>query len=112
MKLIAIALSIIFIVLIIGSNAFTSSNLLRLKEQEESYLAFKSLKRKAPNLKLNCEKLIPKKVEEAKEIQNINSEIKILRTSDTGTRKINKIEEIKLRNLIWKLAYENTIRTD
>ena len=112
MKLIAIALSIIFIVLIIGSNAFTSSNLLRLKEQEESYLACKSLKRKAPNLKLNCEKLIPKKVEEAKEIQNINSEIKILRTSDTGTRKINKIEEIKLRNLIWKLAYENTIRTD
>jgi hypothetical protein len=112
MKLIAIALSIIFIVLIIGSNAFTSSNLLSLKEQEESYLACKSLKRKAPNLKLNCEKLIPKKVEEAKEIQNINSEIKILRTSDTGTRKINKIEEIKLRNLIWKLAYENTIRTD
>jgi hypothetical protein len=112
MKLIAIALSIIFIVFIIGSNAFTSSNLLRLKEQEESYLACKSLKRKAPNLKLNCEKLIPKKVEEAKEIQNINSEIKILRTSDTGTRKINKIEEIKLRNLIWKLAYENTIRTD
>ena len=51
-------------------------------------------------------------MEEAKEIQNINSEIKILRTSDTGTRKINKIEEIKLRNLIWKLAYENTIRTD
>ena len=112
MKLIAIALSIIFIVFIIGSNAFTSSNLLSLKEQEESYLACKSLKRKAPNLKLNCEKLIPKKVEEAKEIQNINSEIKILRTSDTGTRKINKIEEIKLRNLIWKLAYENTIRTD
>ena len=112
MKLIAIALSIIFIVLIIGSNAFTSSNLLSLKEQEESYLACKSLKRKAPNLKLNCEKLIPKKVEEAKEIQNINSEIKILRTSDTGTRKINKIEEIKLRNLVWKLAYENTIRTD
>ena len=112
MKLIAIALSIIFIVLIIGSNAFTSSNLLSLKEQEESYHACKSLKRKAPNLKLNCEKLIPKKVEEAKEIQNINSEIKILRTSDTGTRKINKIEEIKLRNLIWKLAYENTIRTD
>ena len=88
------------------------NNLLSLKEQEESYLACKSLKRKAPNLKLNCEKLIPKKVEEAKEIQNINSEIKILRTSDTGTRKINKIEEIKLRNLIWKLAYENTIRTD
>ena len=111
MKLIAIALSIIFIVFIIGSNAFTSSNLLRLKEQEESYLACKNLKRKAPNLKLNCEKLMPKKVEE-EEIQNINSEIKILRTSDTGTRKINKIEEIKLRNLIWKLAYENTIRTD
>ena len=55
MKSYAIASSIIFIVFIIGSNAFTSSNLLKLKEQEESYLACKSLKRKAPNLKLNSE---------------------------------------------------------
>ena len=61
MKQLAIALSIVFIIFNLGSNAFTSSNLLKLKEQHESYLACKSLKKKAPYLKLNCEKLVPKK---------------------------------------------------
>ena len=54
MKFLAFALSLIFIVFIIGSNALTSSNLLKVKEQQESYLACKSLKSKAPYLKLNC----------------------------------------------------------
>ena len=110
MKSFAIALSVIFMVFIIGSNAFTSSNLLKLKEQEESYLACKSLKRKAPNLKLNCEKLTQKKFEETEEIQNNNVGFKIL--SDTETRKVNKSEEIKLRNLMRTLIYENVIRKD
>ena len=110
MKSFAIALSVIFMVFIIGSNAFTSSNLLKFKEQEESYLACKSLKRKAPNLKLNCEKLTPKKFEETEEIQNNNVGFKIL--SDTETRKVNKSEEIKLRNLMRTLIYENVIRKD
>ena len=110
MKSFAIALSIIFAVFIIGSNAFTSSNLLKRKEQEESYLACKNLKMKAPYLKLNCENLAPKKVEE--EQQNNNSGVKILQTVDAGTRKVNKSEEIKLRNLINKLTFENIIRRD
>ena len=110
MKSFAIASSIIFIVFIIGSNAFTSSNLLKIKEQEESYLACKDLKRKAPNLKLNCENLAPKKFEETEEIQNNNVGFKIL--SDTETRKVNKSEEIKLRNLMRTLIYENVIRKD
>ena len=112
MKSFAIALSIIFIVFIIGSNAFTSSNLLRFREQEESYLACKSLKRKAPNLKLNCEILAPKKVQETEDNKNNNNGVKILQTDETGTRKVNKSEEIKLRNMMKTLIYENIIRKD
>ena len=112
MKSFANALPIMIIMFIIGSNAFTSSNLQRLKEQEESYLACKNLKLKAPNLKLNCEKLAPKKLKETEEIKNNNNGVKILQTSDTETRKVNKNEEIKLRNLMRTLIYENVIRKD
>ena len=106
MKSFAIALSIIYI-FIIGSNAYTSSNLLSLKEQEESYLACKSLKSKAPYLKLNCENLSPRHIEELKTNEN---GLKILLNTDTGTRKVNKSEEIKLKNLIKKLKNENVMR--
>ena len=112
MKSFAIASSIIFILFIIGSNAFTSSNFLKMKEQEESYLACKSLKSKAPFLKLNCENLAQKKIQEIEETKNNNNGVKILTTIDTGTRKVNKSEEIKLRNLIMTLVYENVIRKD
>ena len=108
MKSLYIALSIIYIIFIIDSNAFTSSNLLRLKEQQESYLACQSLKSKAPYLKLNCENLAPKFSEKSHnpEISNI----KILRTYETETRKVNKSEEMKLRNLMRKLRSENVLR--
>ena len=108
MKLFVIALSIIYI-FIIGSNAYTSSNLLKQKEQQESYLACKSLKLKAPYLKLNCENLAPRKIEE---IYAKDTEVKILPNDITGTRKVNKSEEMKLRNLIKKLENENVIRKD
>ena len=107
MKSIAIALSLIFIISIIGSNAFTSSNFLRLKEQQESYIACKSLKSKAPYLKLNCENLAPKKVVKMEKAQLSN--IKILQNHETETRKVNKSEEIKLRNLIRKLKNQNVM---
>ena len=107
MKSIAIALSLIFIISIIGSNAFTSSNFLRLKEQQESYIACKSLKSKARYLKLNCENLAPKKVVKMENAQLSN--IKILQNHETETRKVNKSEEIKLRNLIRKLKNQNVM---
>ena len=107
MKFIAIALSLIFIISIIGSNAFTSSNFLKLKEQQESYIACKSLKSKAPYLKLNCENLAPKKVVKMENAQLSN--IKILQNHETETRKVNKSEEIKLRNLIRKLKNQNVM---
>ena len=92
MKSFAIALSIIYI-FIIGSNAYTSSNLLSLKEQEESYLACKSLKSKAPYLKLNCENLSPRHIEELKTNEN---GVKILLNADTGTRKV-KAKKLSLK---------------
>ena len=110
MKSLAIALSLIFIVFTIGSNELTSSNLLKLKEQQESYLACKSLKNKAPYLKLNCENLAPK-LQETKEKRQ-DSNIKILRTYEAETRKVNKSEEMKLRNLMRKLRSENVMRID
>ena len=112
MKSIAIALSLIIIVFTLGSNALTSSNFLRFKEQQESYLACQSLKSKAPYLKLNCENLAPKKVQETEDNQNNNNGVKILQTDETGTRKVNKSEEIKLRNMMKTLIYENIIRKD
>ena len=107
MKSIAIALSLIIIVFTLGSNALTSSNILRLKEQQESYLACQSLKSKAPYLKLNCENLAPKKVVKMENAQLSN--IKILQNHETETRKVNKSEEIKLRNLIRKLKNQNVM---
>ena len=107
MKSVVIDWLLIFIVFTIGSNAFTSSNLLRLKEQQESYLACKSLKSKAPYLKLNCENLAPKKVVKMENAQLSN--IKILQNHETETRKVNKSEEIKLRNLIRKLKNQNVM---
>ena len=110
MKSLDIALSIIFIMFIIGGNALTSSNFFRTKEQQESYLACKSLKSKAPYLKLSCEKLAPKKIEQMEHHEL--SGIKILETHETETRKVDKSEEIKLRNLMWKLKYEKVRRKD
>ena len=103
MRLLIIALPIIYIVFMIGSNALTSSNLLKLKEQEESYLACKNLKAKVPHLKLNCANLLPKKSE---------SGVKILTNDETKTKKVNKIQEIKLRNLMRKLTYENEMKSE
>ena len=108
MKSIVIALSLIFIVFTLGSNALTSSNLSRFKEQQESYLACKSLKSKAPYLKLNCENLAPKLQEKRDNPEYTN--IKILPTYETETRKVNKSEEMKLRNLIRKLRSESVLR--
>ena len=46
---------------------------------------------------------------------NVNylvSRVKILQTDETGTRKVNKSEEIRLRNMMKTLIYENLVRKD
>ena len=110
MKLLIVALPLILITFTIKSNALTSSNLLKLKEQEESYLACKSLKAKAPYLKLDCENLLLKKSEKID--QNELTGIKKLTREETKTKRVNKIQEIKLRNLMRKLTYENEIHNE
>ena len=44
--------------------------------------------------------------------ENDNSEIKTLFIDENNTRKVNKSEEIKLRNLIQKLSNGNKLRKD
>ena len=113
MKSFVIALSIILI-FIIGSNALSSSNTILMKERRESYQACIRLRTKAPNLNLKCENLL-ENIPSHKELQKDETSkngIKILQTDVAITRKVNKSEEIKLRNLIKKLRTEKRVRRD
>ena len=113
MKSFAFALSILFIMFIIGSNALSSSNSLKEKERKESFQACIRLKTKAPNLNLRCENLLEKihtNEETPKNEENININVKYLSNDLAFTRKVNKSEEIKLRNLIKKLTNERKLR--
>ena len=114
MKSFVIALPILFILFIMVSNALSSSNPLLIKERNESYQACIRLRAKAPNLNLKCENIldIPESGKIIKKEGINNAEVKILSNEVTVTRKVNKSEEIKLRNLIKKLAYENRLRKD
>ena len=112
MKAFAIALTILYIIFIIGSNALSSSNVILIKERKESYQACVRLRSKAHNLNLQCENLLenlPRTEETAKNI-NQRTGIKILSDDVAVTRKVNKSQQIKLRNLIKKLTNENKIR--
>ena len=113
MKSFAIALSILYIIFIIGSNALSSSNAILIKERKESYQACVRLRSKAPNLNLQCENLIenlPITEETAKNVEARNPRIRMLSDDAAVTRKVNKSQEIKLRNLIKKLTNENKLR--
>ena len=76
-------------------------------QKEQSYKACTDLKRKAPFIKLNCEKIL----ESVTNIESDNNEngIKTLSIQDSETRKVNQIQEIKLRHLIRKLYSENKL---
>ena len=107
MRNFVIALLIIFIIYRIPSNAMP--NFLNNKKQKnEAYESCNRLRIKAPFLNLKCEKLIesPKIKEEKKNIIGM----KLLSIEET--RKVNKNEEIKLKNLLKKLASENILRKD
>ena len=111
MKLPIILLCIIFLIFGIGShNLRTTEDL--LKERKESYDACIRLRNKAPNLDLKCEHLLDDMEEDEERGENDNSEIKTLFIDENNTRKVNKREEIKLRNLIQKLSNGNKLRKD
>ena len=76
-------------------------------QKEQSYKACTDLKRKAPFIKLNCEKIL-ESVTTIESDKNENG-IKTLSRQDSETRKVNQIQEIKLRHLIRKLYSENKL---
>ena len=115
MKSFVIALPILYILFIMVSNALSSSNPILIKERIESYHACIRLRTKAPNLNLKCENIIENIPGSGKSIKKEginNSGVKFLSNEVTATRKVNKSQEIKLRNLIKKLTNENKLRQD
>ena len=83
------------------------SNLASKNQKEQSYSACLDLKRKAPFINLNCEKIL-------ESLPNLKSAIneqgiKTLSRQDSETRKVNQKQEIKLRHLLSYLYSENKI---
>ena len=82
-------------------------NFVSKNQKEQSYKACTDLKRKAPFIKLNCEKIL-ESVTTIESDKNENG-IKTLSRQDSETRKVNQSQEIKLRHLIRKLYSENKL---
>ncbi len=66
------------------------------------------LKRKAPFINLNCQKIL-ENYSVINSALNEDKGIKTLSKTDSETRKVNESEEIKLRNLLRKLYSENRL---
>ena len=104
-----------FLIFGIQNNNLLSINNTINEERKESYEACLKLRSKAPNLNLKCERLIENIINNRKTNENDeinNTEIKTLSLDESVTRKVNKSEEKKLRNLIKKLSNENKLRKD
>ena len=113
MKSIVIALQIIFMILIFGSNALSFTNTKLINGRMESYEACARLRNKAPSLNLNCEILKENIISQEANIEETHhAGIKLLSSKEAETRKVNKSQEIKLRNLIRRLSNENRLRKD
>ena len=78
------------------------------QQQKESFEACMAIKRKAPFINLNCQKIL-ESFPVIKSALNEEKGIKTLSKSDSETRKVNESEEIKLRNLLRKLYSENKL---
>ena len=111
MKVAYIVFSIFFLIFGIENIDLSSLNDMFKEDKKESYKACLKLRMKA-NINLKCDHLLEKNVEDNKKDENSNTEIKKLIISETHTRKVNKSQEMKLRNLIKKLADGNKIRKD
>ena len=106
MKQIAIALSILFIIVTIGSNALSSNRVL-IQDRRESYQACMRLRTKAPYLKLNCENLLePPYQKKVDKNDIINPGVKQLPKEEVVTRKVGQREQARLRKLLQKLVNE------
>ena len=115
MKFLLIILCLIFLIWGIDNNNLSSIRDNLKEERKESFEACKRIKNKAPNLNLKCEHLLDDNAKNEENIQKDkfeNTEIKTLTTGETNTRKVNKSEEIKLRNLIQALSNGKKLRKD
>ena len=110
MRNFVIAFVFIFTLYIITSNAMPNFLDNLTKEQTEAYEACEQLRIKAPYLNLRCEKLKEAPIKNGEKL--VNQGIKLLSSDDANTRKVNKIQEKKLRNLLMKLTSENVLRRD
>ena len=91
----------------IGKCELPSTETLK-QQQRESYTACMNLKRKAPFINLNCQKIL-ENYSVINSALNENNSIKTLPKTDSETRKVNESEEIKLRKLLRKLYSENRL---
>ena len=115
MKVQLIILSIFFLIFGIENNSLSFTTNILNEDKKESYEACIRLRTKAPNLNLKCEHLLDtiNRNEENQKKDEINyAEIKTLIIRESNTRKVNKSEEIKLRDLIKKLSNDNKQRKD
>ena len=115
MKLPIVIVSIFFLIFGIENYNLAFLNEIVNEDKNESYEACIKLRDTAPNLNLKCEHLlntINKKEENQRKEKINNTEIKTLIIDESNTRKVNKSEEIKLRNLIKKLSKDINQRKD
>ena len=110
MRNFVIAFVLFFTIYIITSNAMPNFLYNLTQEESEAYEACVRLKTKAPYINLRCERL--KEASRKNGEKLIGQGIKLLSSNDASTRKVDKIQERKLRNLLIKLASENILRKD
>ena len=88
------------------------SNAALKQQQRESYAACIDLKKKAPFINLNCQKILENYPQIKSNLKEENNGIKTLSKIDSETRKVNEKQEIKLRMLLKKLYNEKKISRD
>ena len=115
MKIFTITFSLLLFFFILGNVELSSSKGIIYKDRRDSYESCIKLRKKAPYFNLKCENLLENDVYEEninEKSENNENKIKTLYLGESGTRKVNKSQEIKLRNLIQKLSNENKDNTN
>ena len=112
MKLEIISFSLLFMAIVIGCIELSSTNAVN-KNRKESYHSCIRLREKAPYFNLKCEILLDDIKDNREKFNgNIVTKIKALSLDKSSTRKVDKNQEIKLKNLIRKLSHEKNLRID
>ena len=115
MKIFTITISLLLFFFILGNVELSSSKGIIYNDRRDSYESCIKLRMKAPYFNLKCENLLENDVYEEKineKSENSENKIKTLYLGESGARKVNKSQEIKLRNLIQKLSNENKDNTN